>query len=196
MGEQTPSKMIQRGEFLRASINYSGLKLDISSRNASQSLADIRRILECLSSQNEEVEDFTSFEMSTLLSEEFIANTQAMAEIRRLLGMEQQYRVVKDLVSAIEEIDLNEGKKQLRLESFIMKRSVAALLSTVDTRVVRHALIHVKGLISEQERLMIIDRIHERIPQAQLRAYQTEQDIEGKILVEALLFGDFEEEVM
>jgi len=191
--KQTPVKTIKTGEeFLRASINHQGLKLDFSSKNATQSLAEIRRIMECLSTNDlDPIEDFTTFEISTLLSEEFTANTSAMTEMRRLLGMEQQYRVVKELLMAVEEIDLVNGRKSLCMDAETIKRGVNTLISCVDKRATRHALIHIKGLIPEHERLVIVDRIHEQIPHAQIKAYQTEQDIEGKVLVEMLLFGDY-----
>lgn len=192
MEEQTP-KTIRGAEFLRASINHQGLKLDISSRNATQTLSDIRRIMECLTANElDPVEDFTTFEMSTLLSEEFTANTSAMTEMRRLVGMEQQYRVVKEILTAVEEIDLVQGRKSLCIDALTIKKGVQSLVSCIDRKTTRHALIHIKGLIPEHERLVIVDRIHEHIPHAQIKAYQTEQDIEGKVLVEILLFGDYE----
>ncbi len=178
-------------EFLRGSINIGGLKLNISSPNPNQALTEIRRIVESINGYDE-VDDLTCFEMSTLLSEEFVSNSSAMNETKRLLNLEQPYRVVKEFVSAIEEIDLDNSKKQLHLESSQIRKAVVSLLSTVDKHVARHALVHIKGLLSEQERLVIIDHVHEQIPNAQIRAYQTEQDIEGKVLIEALLFGDFE----
>ena len=180
-------------EFLRASINHQGFKLDIVSQNANQTLADIRRIMECLNTQEiDPIDDFATFEMTTLLSEEFTANASAMAEMRRLLGMEQQYRVVKELLTAVEEIDLVNGRKSLCIDASTIKKGVNTLITNIDTRATRHALIHIKGLLSENERLIIVDRIHERIPHAQIKAYQTEQDIEGKVLIEVLLFGDYE----
>lgn len=196
MEKQTPSETVRvtRGvEFLRASINHQGIKLDVSSKNATQTLADIRRIMECLSTQDlDPVEDFATFEVTTMLSEEFTANTNAMQEMRRLLNMEQRYRVVKELIGAVEEIDFINGKKSLCVDPAAIKRSVNALVASIDVPATKHALIHIKGLLSEQERLIIVDRIHERIPHAQIKAFQTEQDIEGKVLVEALLFGDYE----
>lgn len=194
MEKQTPVKTIKTmgEEFLRASINHQGLKLDISSKNATQALGEIRRIMECLSTNDlDPIEDFTTFEISTLLSEEFTANSNAMAEMRRLLGMEQQYRVVKELLMAVEEIDLVNGRKSLCMDAETIKRGVRTLTSCIDKHATRHALIHIKGLISEHERLIIVDRIHEQIPHAQIKAYQTEQDIEGKVLIEMLLFGDY-----
>jgi len=178
-------------EFLQGSINIGGLKLNISSPNPTQALTEIRRIVESLNGC-EEVEDLTCFEMSTMLSEEFVSNNSAMNETKRLLNLEQPYRVVKEFVSAVEEIDLDSSRKQLRLDTKQIGKSVSSLLSAVDKSAARHALVHIKGLLSEQERLIIIDHVHQHIPNAQIRAYQTEQDIEGKVLIEALLFGDFE----
>lgn len=209
MKEQSPSETIahdtqqrsakgtkRNDEFLRASINHAGFKLDISSRNATKALAEIRRIMECMKSEEiDSVDDFMTFEMSTLLSEEFVNNCGAMSEIRRLLGMEQQYRVVKEVLPAVEEIDLLHGKKNLRLESHTIKRGVSAIVASVNTQTTKNILIHVKGLVSEHERLVIVDHVHERVPHARIRAYQTDQDIEGKVLVEALFFGDYDDEV-
>lgn len=195
MEEQAPEsvRVKQGAEYLRASINHQGLKLDINTKNTSQSLSDIRRIVECITANDyDPIDDFTTFEMSTLLSEEFTANASAMAEMKRLIGLEQQYRVVKELLSAVEEIDLVQGKKSLCIEPGMIKRGIKSLVAAIDTQATRHALIHIKGLIPEHERLVIVDRIHEHIPHARIKAYQTEQDIEGKVLVEVLLFGDYE----
>lgn len=194
MVQQTPSKALHREEFVRASINQAGFKLEISSKDAANTLTELRRIMECLSGVDEGVDEFTSFELSTSLSEEFMANNAAMAEIKRLLSLEQQYRIVKEHISAVEEIDLIAGKKQLRVEGTAIKRSINNLFSCTNTCSIKHALVHIKGLIAEHERMVIIDRIHERIPHAHVRAYHTDQDIQGKILVEALVFGDFEQE--
>ena len=194
MVQQTPSKTTNKEEFLRASINHSGFRLELSTRQTAKTLSDLRRIMECLTSVDEGVDDFTCFELSSSLSEEFVANSAAMAEIRKLINMEQQYRIIKEHISAVEEIDLVEGKKHLRVDNCSIKKAICALFSYVDKSNVRHALIHVKGLIPEHERMVIIDRVHEHISHANIRAYHTEQDIQGKVLVEALLFGDFEHE--
>lgn len=191
---QDPRTYEQKKEFLRASIDHPGFKIDIQSENAMQALTEIRRIVESLGATDIiEPEDFTAFELSALLSEEFIGDKNAMKEIKKLLSMEQQYRVVKALLPAMEEIDLIAGKKLLHLENKTIKEGVAQLTREIDVSATRHALIHIKGLVEEQERMIIADRVHEQMPHASIRAYQTEQDIEGKILVEAMFFGDYDE---
>ncbi|MBR9703045.1 hypothetical protein GOV10_03355 [Candidatus Woesearchaeota archaeon] len=193
--QQSVSTIEPKKEFLRASIDQAGIKIDIQSENATKALTEIRRIVESLGTTTIEPDDFTTFELSTLLSEEFVNDKNAMKEIKKLLNREQQYRVVKALLPAIEEIDLIAGKKFLRLENKTIKEGVYQLTKEIDVGATRHALVHIKGLLEEQERMIIADRVHEQIPHAQIKAYQTEQDIEGKILIEAMFFGDYEEVV-
>lgn len=177
-------------EYIRAQITHSNLKLDITSRSVPQTLAELRRIVECLGTE-ETFEDLATFEMRAALSDEFVSNDSAMEEVRRLLSMEQQYRIVKEAIPAMEELDFVEGKKRLHVDSDDIKRAIRSLLEPIDIRATKNALIHIKGAIDENERLMITDRIHERIPNMHIRAYQTNQDIEGKILIEAMFFGEY-----
>lgn len=191
----TNNVITENNNFLHAKLNHGLLKLDIKTKDVNSSLKELRRIMELLNAQEEDfVEDLFTFELRNMLSEEFVNNVAAVTEFKKYLSMEERYKILKEAIPATEELDFIQGKKLLRLDTNKIKLTVAKLLETISKTQTKHVIVHIKGLISDNERLMIVDNIHQKIPHAKIRAFHSEQDIENKILVETIFFGDYPEE--
>jgi len=184
------NSILTNGDFVRARINHQVVNLDVQSTDVAKTLSEVRKILECLGTEGEEL---SVFDLRNSLSLEFQNNASAMEEIQRLLGLEQRFRVVKEAIPAIAELDLLHGRKSIRIEHAAIHRAIASLMEEIEPSETKHALVHVKGMTGENDRLMILDHIHERVPDASVRAYSTQQDLDGKVVVEAVFFGDYEE---
>ena len=186
-------RKIKHDDFLRVKINLPSFELELETKDASKTLFELRRILEVLQVDDQIVyEECVVQELTSLLSESFIGNTQVMDWIKKLLKQENDYRVATTNIPLTAEFDFDQQTKELHLSKNMVQKNIEELVKTIDTKSVKHGIVSVSGPLKNEEKLLIVDHIHQRMPTAQMRAFQSERSGES-VLVECIFFGEFTE---
>jgi hypothetical protein len=179
-------------EFLRVNIDLPSFRLEISTANPSAALSELRRILECVNIDEEVMyEEFVKEELKAVFSEAFMKNAQAMSAVRKLLKQEEDYRACSAEIPCETTIDVESQSRSVRKRD--VQEAVTGMTRSVESRFVKHAIVHICGDLARESKLLIIDHVHKHIPLAQLRAFHT-LNADGKVAVECIFFGEFPEE--
>jgi hypothetical protein len=188
-----------RKEYLHMHIDVPSFELELETQQPGKVLSDLRKIFEESSKtlpqlhrvlehfrSHEEVayEEFVIQEMRQQLSPVFVENQKVLETVRHYLQQEDDYRIARVGLSH----DIESGGLQVQ----DVRRTVAHLLSGIDTGAVHEGIVHINGDVPRTEKLMIVDQIHKQMPTVQLKAFQSHGD--GKPSVECMFFGEFESE--
>ena len=181
-------------EFFRVKIDLPSVQIDIASKEPRLALPEFRRVLEAMKLDEQMIyEEFVQEELRQSLSKHFVENPDVMRAIKKLLKQEEDYRVFKTEIPSKAEIDLEQNIKSIAVNQLDVKRQINSLTEQFDAKTVKQGMIHITGKIQHDDKLLIVDHIHQHMPTAQLRAFHTngEQD---QVLVECIFFGEFPEE--
>ncbi|NJL43881.1 MAG: hypothetical protein HC945_00965 [Nitrosarchaeum sp.] len=182
---------------LNATISVSSLKISVTSDDPVRALPELRKLVEAVGSLENDAmlyEDMLGFELKEKLSSEVVENQEIMAIIKNTLNVEEDYLVTKGVLDVIDELDFEKRNKEAVVDQDQLRSCVESIFSSVEVPAVRSAIVHVKGPIGKSQRLMILDTINRRLNYPKLRVMNTDARQEDKVLIEAILFGDFQYE--
>lgn len=184
----------QDNDFLKFRIDLPSFQLELNTRNVEHSLTELRKILEAVHLDDDIIyEEFVTQEIRESFSKTFVKNKEVMDLIRSLLKQEDDYRISTVEIPSTTTIDLDDRTRSVRVTRNEAKRCVSKMISSFPSEIVKHGIVHVMGNLDNESKILIIDHIHQHMPTAQLRAFQSPQ-ARTDILVEAIFFGDFPEE--
>lgn len=188
-------KIEKKKEFLKAKIDLPNFKLDVTSGDATRSLWDIRRIVECLYSErigeDISVDEYLKFELSSQLSEEFLNNEMAMKILKNKLETEESYKISRVVIKGVKEIDLVNNREGLKINNTTIVENIQKLFIDIPTEKITECLVHIKGYQDKEKNLFIIDKISEILPQSNIKAFHSNTNLDGRIIIEAIFFGEF-----
>ncbi len=175
---------------LRVDIRYPhfSLKLD----GTPEHLPEVRRIVEAFAPDEAlpaAMEEAQLYELKSRLSEEFFQHQPLLARLRSSLVLDEDVRVMKRVIPLRREYDLEQSSASVQLIQ--VKESVTQLLAGLDTAKVRECLVHIRGELSREQQVTLMDAIRQRFGMgAQPRFFSTRKNLEGQVLVEMVCFGD------
>ncbi len=182
----------QPREYVRVSIDYRNFKLRLRSEQPG-ALAEVRRIVESLADQEEfsTVEEASMFELKSRLSDEFFRHPELARRVRNALVLGEEVRVLKQPVPFSRELDLETGRETLQVSVVAVKRCVASLFESVAIQRVRECLVHLRGELSREQQSLIMDSLKQRLGDGvTLRFFFTPKNLEGRVLLEGICFGE------
>lgn len=184
----------RKEEILRVKIDLPSFQFELVTQDPNLALPELRKILEALQFDEEVLyEEFVVQEIKQQLSESFIANTQVMTAVKKLLKQEEDYRVSRVDISTTATIDFDQQTRDVHVQKMNVKRAVSKLTDIIDSNAVRQGIIHIQGDVSKEDKVLIVDHIHKCMPTAQLRAFQSEGS-PSQVTVECIFFGEFPED--
>lgn len=174
---------------LKVSIDFPNFKLNLESDSPTDTLHEVRRIIE---SFNEPVEDFELSELRSRLSEEFFQHHDLLARVRNSLVLDEEVRVGKQTLPVLREYDLEAGQETCQLQAARVKERVMMLFAEFPERV-RECLVHIRGNIDKEQQRIIMDCVRQRLGlDGSVRFFLTKRNLEGNVLVEAVGFSEAE----
>jgi len=176
-------------EFLKVKVDLPGFQAELSTRDPTRALAELRRIIAALHTDEDAMyEMYTLQELRQTFSTAFTGNEKIMQAVKDLLKQEEEYVTGVIDIPSTATIDFEHDTRTVKVERQDVQRSISQLMGRVETAAVKHGIIHVSGRLGREDKLLILDNIHKCMPTAQLRAFHSDG---GRILVECVFFGDF-----
>ncbi|RME53861.1 hypothetical protein D6783_00625 [Candidatus Woesearchaeota archaeon] len=188
-------RMKEKKNYLEATVSLPGVRISLTSDAPERSLQELRRLVEAIGSVENDAllyEDFLQYELKERLSSDVTENPEIMALIKETLAVEEDYLVRRGVVDVVEEYDLVEKKKGRIIEPVALKQCLDKLFVGVEVPAVRSALVHIKGGVDKAQRVMVLDHINKRLNYPKLRVFNTKSRGDDKLLIEVILFGDFQ----
>jgi hypothetical protein len=184
----------KREEFLHFKIDLPSIKFEISSSDPAKVLPELRQLLDTVQIGDAVLyEEFAMHELRHELSDGFTRNREVMEEVKKLLRSEEDYRTARVSLTLTATVDLRGEMQDLRVDRDEVRRGVAKLFSEIDPAVVKHGIVHLRGQLQRDDKLLVMDHIHRAMPVAQLRAFHS-PDMTSALEVECVLFGEFVDE--
>lgn len=188
---------VKRGDRLDATLAFNNLKITLSSDKPEKTLPELRKLLEVMRSLEDEhllYEDIVGYELKEKLSSEMIENPEVMSMIKSCLGASEEYLVTRTTIDVLDEVDLERKRRTRQIRPGELKRALDKLFFSLDLKGLQSALVHIKGGIARAQRLMVLDHINRRLNYPKMRVFNTHDASDDKVLIEAVLFGDFQYE--
>jgi hypothetical protein len=183
-----------RKDYLHVKIDLPSFQFEVHTKEPHRALPELRRILEAVKFDEQALyEEEAITHLREQLSQTFIENAQVMAVVKRLLHQEEDYRVATVPIDRTATIDIDEEARDVRVERATVRRATARLTEGIPTKDVKHGIVHINGTVAPDDRVLIIDHIHTRMPTAQLRAFQS-PGTSQQVVVECVFFGPFEDD--
>jgi hypothetical protein len=179
-------------EYLRLKIDLPSFQLELSTKDTS-ALGELRKVLELLGKDDQlAYEEYALEEIKSQLSSQFTANQQIMDAVGTMLK-EHEFRISTTEVPLVQSIDFETDKKEVRVSALAARRAINLLVDPLPLSQVKHGIVHLHGDLLAEDRAMVVDHIHRRMPTAHLRAFHTTGTV-VPVRVECVFFGDFEDE--
>jgi hypothetical protein len=140
-------------------------------------------------------EEFVTQEIESTFSKAFTKNTAVMQLIKKLLKQEEDYRIFKAELPTASTIDLDKGVEEVNINKTEITATVEKLRAVLAEADIKKGIIHIKGKVEDEHKLILIDNIHQHMPTAQLKAFQTTES-QGNLQLECIFFGEFPEDSM
>jgi len=199
------SREERNARFLRVSIESPTVKFAFSSDASTEHLAEIRKIIEALHAvqpaagpQKDEQEtlldvldDHTYYDLRSRLTDEFFYYPLLAERLRNALVLEEDIQVLKRTLPFKEHHDLDSGETARRVDANAVKTAISQLFGQLGNGKVRDCLVHIRGELSHEQQTVIMDAIKQRLGMdVQPRFFSTKKNLEGKLLIEAVCFGE------
>lgn len=191
------SKRLQKRGTIKAEITFPNVKITIDGEEPVKGLKEINRVLHSIKAiefnrQYVDVDDENVAWRLGYLSEELRENQAAVGFINEASKVEEGFRFKKFSLENTKIIDLNTGTHSIALsQTKLAKQTFAVCFGNEKSS---FALIHVMGSLPEPEKMKIVEQFKNRLGKAKIKSVFTNKDVLGKTMVEAVFFGQFQEE--
>ncbi len=179
--------------FVRLNINLGRFKLSMRGEDAKSCLQEVNKILDRLNraSYNLEEDFDIDYRLESFLSDELTLDPKVTKLLNKLSDTYRDYRTSRVIIESKKIVELEQGKVQNQIDLSEVKKGANKLLFKIQKDRVKHAVIHVKGNISEEEANKILDNVERELQNAQVHKLFTKNDM-TETLVEGVFFGDFQ----
>ncbi len=185
--------------FLRMTIDLGRVKIELGSRESLKCLHEINKVLDKVNHAFYGISDDDApnmdYRLETFFSDEPLLDRKV---VRLLDSLSQIYRTYKTSRVAVENkkvVELEKGKVANQIDIADVNKSVAQLLFHLPRTHVKHAVIHVKGNISQEEVHKIVDHIERELGNAVIHSTFTKGEVTSHTIVECVFFGNFNSEL-
>lgn len=193
---------------IRASIRFPGINLDINTSDSLAVLKEIRRLVDSLQTiRYKAVEDeiFDEFHLEGdpymcrlegSISEDLKKHKDVMKFIKQAVRTENDFRYRKISLQNKKVLDIIKKESYSTVDFESASKSVKRLLFNINPKDVNFLVIHIASSLVKDDKEMILDLMNKPFESASVKTIITDKDVLGKTLVEAILFGNFNDEDM
>jgi hypothetical protein len=184
----------QTRNFLKLNINLDKFKIELTGEDAHRCLQEVNKILDKLNKASyERVYDDVpiDYRLESMLSDELVMDRRITKLLSTFSQLYRDYRTERIVMENRKVVEFDKGKVHQQLGIDDVKRGVRKLLFRLQKDKVRHAIIHVKGDVPEEEANKFVDHIVRELPGVEIHHVFTKGDVSSHTLVEGLFFGEF-----
>jgi hypothetical protein len=186
-GRISPPRKAPPG-FLRLSVDHPQVKFELESSSPEQALPEVRRIIEALNADQGVAEESALAELRLRLTEEFCSHRPLLSRLRSAIALDEDVRILKRTIPVTQEYDLETGTQTRQLLN--VKEAVGGLFDQLGGTV-RDCLVHIRGDLPAEQQRVIMDAVRQRLGvDVQPRFFATRKNLEGRVLLEAVCFGE------
>ena len=180
---------------VRLTLNLDRIKVELVGNDAEKCLREVNRMLDKVMHITNHLEDFiTDNRMEGMLSDELTLNASVTKLLNNYSQIYENYRTNRVAIENKHVVELEKGSVENQLDLNEVKKSVSRLLFNLRKEIIKHAIIHVKGIIKNDEAKKITDLIAQELQQAEIHTVFTKSEVPSHTIVEGIFFGDFESE--
>lgn len=182
-----------RGGFVHLAVKLDRFKVELSGTDAYRCLQEVNRMLDKLARTGHAHEHSHLFDdrLETLLSEELMRDRNVAKLLEKLTRLYHDYRADRVVLENKKIVELENGRVQNQLDAAALQKGVQKFLFHIPKEQVRHAVVHVKGDIAEEDARKILDAIERELPNAELHPAVSPGDVPTHTLIEGVFFGEF-----
>jgi len=171
---------------LRFTLDLPHLKLSIE--GGGESLPEVRRIIEAVVNDDGFSEDL---ELRSRLTDEFVEYQPLARRLKNAVLLDEDVRILKRTIPfEQQEYDLERGQRTSQVSTLNVKTQVDLLFSDL-TGTIRECFVHIRGVLDKEQQAVVMDAIKQRLGmEVETRFFATKKNLEGKVLLEAVCFGE------
>ncbi len=180
--------------FVHLAVKLDRLKVELSGADAYRCLQEINRMLDKLNraaSHSHDDGHLLDYRLETLLSDELMRDRNVTKLLDKLAQLYHDYRTERVVLENKKIVELEKGRVHNKIDTAALQRGVRKFLFHIPKEQVRHAVVHVKGDIAEEDARTIIDHIERELPNAELHPAVSRGDVPTHTLIEGVFFGEF-----
>ncbi|HLD33452.1 MAG TPA: hypothetical protein VJB66_01915 [Candidatus Nanoarchaeia archaeon] len=187
-------KIKQTNGSVRLTLNLDRIKVELVGNDAEKCLREINKMLDKVMHITSHLEDFILSDKMEGLSDELTLNESVSKLLNSYSQIYDDYRTNRVAIENKHIVELEKGSVENQLDLTEVKKNVNRLLFNLEKETVKHAIIHVKGIIKNEEAKKITDLITQELQQAEIHTVFTKSEVPSHTIVEGVFFGDFEPE--
>src|SRR3989344_2610642 len=157
-------KLTESKGSVRLTLNLDRIKIELVGHDAEKCLKEINKMLDKVMHITNHLEDFfVGGNIEDDISEELAQNEAVSKLLNTFSQIYENYRTNKVSIENKHIVELEKGSVENQLDFIEVKKNVTKLLFHVDKNAVKHAVIHVKGIIKNDEARKITDLITQEL---------------------------------
>jgi len=183
-----------RRDFVHLAVKLDRLKVELSGADAYRCLQEINRMLDKLNRATGHSHDHPhsfDYHLEAVLSDELMRDRNVTKLLDKLAQLYHDYRTERVVLENKKIVELEKGMVHTKIDAAALQRGVRKFLFHIPKEQVRHAVVHVKGDIAEEDARMILDQIERELPNAELHPAVSRGDVPTHTLIEGVFFGEF-----
>lgn len=190
---KAPRARQREKSFLRLKIMLDRVKIEMGGNDAQKCLREVNRLLDRVSRAAYENSDELGidYRLEGFLSDELMLNRDVTKALNQLSEIYHDYRTSRIAVENKRIVELEQGKVENQLDFNDVRTSVTKLLFHIQKDRVKHAVIHIKGAVKEEEAQKVTDLIKQELHGAEVHTVFTQSDVLSHTIVEGVFFGEF-----
>ncbi len=176
----------QDGATLHFTLELPHLKLSL--QGGAESLPEVRRIIEAVSSDDSW--DESLLDLRSRLTDEFLNHPPLARRLKNAALLDEDVRILKLIVPYEQEYDLERGETTKQVSALNVKTRVDALFAELEGTI-RECFIHIRGDLNREQQSIVMDAFKQRLGMGvETRFFSTRKNLEGKVLLEVVCFGE------
>lgn len=187
------------GNKLSIKINTKMYSVELTSDQPVEALKEMNKFLTLA---NEEFDSMKEIELLTDLDydqyyfvpQDLRKDEHSMKFISQQLELTDNKLYRKQILPSMKMINLEDKKVNVEVNIADLKLTLKKLLEGIDKNTLKSCLFHIKGKLTSETKELIEDQFVRHVSYAPTKTKYTEANIPD-LVIEALLFGSFEEEI-
>jgi hypothetical protein len=185
-------KLKQSENYVRLKINLDRVKIDLSGHDARKCLREVNKILDRVIKAQDT--DETDFRIEHMFGADLELNGSMTKLLNNFAQIYQDYRTNRVAIENKKIVELERGSVENKLDIGDIKKGVKKLLFPIQHEHVKHAIIHVRGSIAQDEAKKVTDLIENELPNVDVHTLYTTGDVQSHTVIEGVFFGEFQQE--